>query len=121
MAKILLVDDSKVVRKILTLDLESLGHYVHAADCGAAGIKAMDKEKFDLIISDLNMPDMDGLVMADIVASRYDTPILMLTTEDCSSELMGRAKTIGVKGWMVKPVESSVLRQSIDKVLGNSK
>ena len=119
MAKILLVDDSKVIRQGLSLSLESLGHNVHVAECGAAGIKAMDKEKFDLIISDLNMPDMDGLVMADIVASRYDTPILMLTTEDCSSELMGRAKTIGVKGWMVKPVDNKDLKQTIDKVLAS--
>ena len=117
MAKILLVDDSKVIRQGISLTLQSFGHEVHAVECGAAGIKILDKEKFNLIISDLNMPDMDGLVMADIVASRYDTPIIMLTTEKCTSELMARAKTIGVKGWMVKPVENESLKNTINEIM----
>ncbi|MFK7827960.1 MAG: response regulator [Oligoflexales bacterium] len=117
MSKILLVDDSKVIRQGLSLAIQSFGLEVHTAECGAEGIKILDREKFNLIISDFHMPDMSGLVMADIITSRYDIPIIMLTTEECTSELRNKAKMIGVKGWMVKPMKNDILKQTIDKVM----
>lgn len=117
MTKILLVDDSKVIREGLSLSLQSFGYEVHTAKCGVDGIKIIDKEKFNLIISDYHMPDMNGLVMADIITSRYDIPIIMLTTEECTSDLRNNAKNIGVKGWMVKPMENETLKQTINKVM----
>ncbi|MFK7826640.1 MAG: response regulator [Oligoflexales bacterium] len=126
MAKILLVDDSKVIRQGISYTLECMGHEVITSPSGSEGIKALRESKdCQLIISDFHMPDMNGLTMAKLISSNNDCdssriPIVMLTTEDCSQELMEEAKNSGVKGWMKKPVSEPILRDIISKFIVDS-
>ena len=126
MAKILLVDDSKVIRQGISYTLECMGHEVITSPSGSEGIKALRECKnFQLIISDFHMPDMNGLTMAKLISSNKDCqssniPIVMLTTEDCTEELMAEAKESGVKGWMKKPVSEPNLRDIINKFVSEA-
>ena len=121
MAKILLVDDSKVIRQGISYTLECMGHEVVVSACGSEGIKMLREHKdCQLIISDYHMPDMNGLTMANLISSNEGcesskVPITMLTTEECSQELMAEAKKSGVKGWMKKPVSDKNLKDIITK------
>ncbi|NRA45066.1 MAG: response regulator [Oligoflexales bacterium] len=98
-----------------------MGHEVLTSPSGSEGIKSLrDNKDCQLIISDYHMPDMNGLTMANLISSNEGCdsskiPIIMLTTEECSQELMEEAKKSDVKGWMKKPVSEPVLRDIISK------
>jgi two-component system, chemotaxis family, chemotaxis protein CheY len=84
MAKILVVDDSVTMRQMVSLTLEKAGHTVHIADSGISALKLTDKERFDLVITDINMPGMGGLELIKELRMRQamrTKPILVLTTE----------------------------------------
>lgn len=120
MAKILAVDDSASMRQMVSFTLKGAGHeVVEAAD----GKQALDKAKgaqVDLVLSDVNMPVMDGieLVKALRALPNYKfTPILMLTTESTGDKKM-EGKRAGATGWLVKPFNPEQLLATIKKVLG---
>ena len=119
MAKIITVDDSVSVRKLVAATLQSAGHLVAEACDGQEGLEVTSKEAFDLVISDLNMPVMDGLTFIKQlrqVASYRTTPILILTTEmDPEKKKIARAS--GATGWIVKPFDPAQLLATIRKVL----
>ncbi len=120
MAKILAVDDSASMRQMVTFTLKGAGFdVVEAAD----GVEALGKAKsqtFDLVISDVNMPKMDGLTLIKelrkLPAFKF-IPMLMLTTESTADKKQeGRAA--GATGWIVKPFNPEQLLATIKKVLG---
>lgn len=117
--KILAVDDSKTMREMVSFTLKGAGHDVKEAEDGKDALNALKGGfKADLIITDLNMPNMDGFEL--ITALRGDpaykyVPILILTTESDPAK-KERGKTAGATGWIVKPFNPEKLIQVITKV-----
>ncbi len=117
MANILLVDDSMTFREELKMDLVQAGHVVLEAVNGEEGLKLAVEGNIDLIISDLNMPKMDGLTMCSHIREQgINTLIFMLTTQT-NPELKAQAAKLQIKAWIVKPYNKSALINGIAKVL----
>lgn len=116
MSKILVVDDSETLRAKLTGILESLGHQVVQADCGDVGLKMMlENQDIALIFSDFHMPGMDGLMMCSKrleYAELPKVPIIMMTTET-GVGLKERGRTVGIKAWIIKPLDENNLREAV--------
>ena len=123
MAKILVVDDSEIIRVQLRTDLTSVGHEVLEAYDGLNGLKVLTENKdVKLIISDVNMPEMDGLTMCEKIHSDPELrhiPIVMLTTQS-NPELKAKSKESGVIAWVTKPYKSNALIGGITKILSGS-
>ncbi len=120
MAKtILIVDDSSSVRIVLATTLKSAGYNVIDAVDGEDGLSKLTGEKIHLIISDVNMPKMDGITMVKKIKTmpKYKfTPICMLTTESEESK-MKAGKMAGAKAWIVKPFQPAVLLSAVEKLV----
>lgn len=120
MAKnILIVDDSESIRELVGLTLESSGYKVDKGVDGLDALKFLDGREINLVITDLNMPNMDGIQFISEVRKRegYSTiPILMLTTESLQSK-KEEAKAAGATGWIVKPFVQEKLLEVIKKVM----
>ncbi len=117
--KILIVDDSITIRQQVTFALAKAGFEVIEAGDGKFGLAALKaNEDINLIISDINMPNMNGLDMIEAIQAleKYSNiPVLMLTTEG-TFELIHRAKAAGAKGWFVKPFRADQLVLTINKL-----
>ena len=122
MEKILVVDDSKTTRQVLNFSLTDAGFNVTEAVDGMDALHFLETEKFDLIITDLKMPRMDGLELTvkirDTGEHKY-TPIVILTTE-CSDEKKLEGKQAGASCWIVKPFQPEQLLQVINLSLNKS-
>ncbi len=119
MAAILAVDDSASIRQTVTISLEQAGHKVDQAANGKEGLSKAESGGFDLIITDLNMPEMDGLSMIREIrkrASMAGVPILFLSTES-DAGFKQQAKAAGATGWITKPFSSDQLCRIVEKVL----
>ena len=117
MAKILTVDDSKVIRDLVEAVLSENGHEVTTADDGVEGLEATRTQKFDMILSDINMPNMTGISMVSKIrrlAGYEHIPIIMLTTES-SSFKKDKAKKMGATGWLQKPFDPDRLMKAVNK------
>ncbi len=119
MAKILAVDDQLVMRQMVKVVLEQAGHQVVTADDGVEALKALRADNFDMIISDVNMPNMGGISLVPKIR-RLDeyqyTPILMLTTES-SQYRKDKARQSGASGWLTKPFEPPRLINAVNKLI----
>ena len=119
MAKtILTVDDSKTMREMVAFTLKQAGYNVLEAEDGQKALGVLASNHVDAIITDLNMPVMDGISF--IRAARADakykfTPIMMLTTESESGKKQ-EGKTAGATGWIVKPFNPDKLIDVVKKV-----
>jgi two-component system chemotaxis response regulator CheY len=116
---VLVVDDSTSMRQMVAFTLKSAGFSVVEGGNGQEGLQKLDGQKVDLIISDLNMPVMNGMDMIRQIRSRPQykfTPILMLTTESQDAK-KAEGKAAGATGWIVKPFNPQQLLQVIGKVL----
>lgn len=103
MARILAVDDSEPMRQLVEQTLKTGGHEVVLGVDGQNALDIFATEKFDLIITDINMPVMDGIEFVRQIRTRNnDIPILALTTEGDDS-FRRRGEVAGVDGWIVKP------------------
>jgi two-component system, chemotaxis family, chemotaxis protein CheY len=120
MAKILIVDDSETLRTQLRSQLEESGYTVIEGHDGVDGLEKLTAQStVDLIICDVNMPNMDGLTMVTKVRQNdawKTIPILMLTTET-SADMKAKAKEIGIRAWVTKPYVPEKLLMAIQKVL----
>lgn len=118
-AAILTVDDSASLRQAIKIALSSEGYAVTEAADGAQGLEKADAAKFDLIITDLNMPVMDGLTMIRELRAKpahAGVPILFLTTES-DANIKAQAKAAGATGWLTKPFNADQLVAVVKKVL----
>ncbi len=121
--KILVVDDSSTMRRILVNTLNRLG-YTQTAQAGN-GVEALaecEKAQFDCILADWNMPEMDGLEMTIRLRkmSKYDvTPVIMVSTEDGKSDVV-QALTQGATDYIVKPFTPDVIQAKIERALSAS-
>lgn len=121
MAKIILaVDDSTSIRQMVAFTLKSAGYTVIEAVDGQDGLDKAKAQTVDLILTDQNMPRMDGLTLIRTLRTLpqfISTPILMLTTES-SDDVKMQGKSAGATGWIVKPFDPHKLLEVIKKVLG---
>lgn len=115
---VLTVDDSRTMRDMLRLALCDAGYTVVQAVDGLDGLAVLERETPDVIVTDINMPRMDGFGFIEAVradAGRRATPILVLTTES-DAEKKARARAAGATGWIVKPFNADKLVDAIRRV-----
>ena len=116
--RILAVDDSRTMREMVCFTLRSAGFEVSEAEDGKKALTALETAKVDLVVTDINMPNMDGIAL--IRSLRADArhramPIIILTTEsDAAKKAEGRAA--GATAWLVKPFSPERLVEVINKV-----
>lgn len=114
----LVVDDSRTMREMVSFTLKGAGFEVTESEDGKMALTAATGQAFDLVITDLNMPNMNGFEL--IKALRQNptfkfTPILMLTTEG-DEEKKSEGKSAGATGWLTKPFNPEKLVQVVQKV-----
>ncbi len=123
MAHILVVDDSSTMREIVSSFLSQNGFDVTVATDGRDGLQRLQADPgIRLVVSDINMPNMDGLTMAEKIRKELGNTgvrIVMLTTEDNAS-MRARGKEIGVTGWIVKPFRGEAVLGPFRKLCGLS-
>lgn len=116
---IVMVDDSPSMRMLLRAALSDLGYTVSEAEDGVAALAVLDGTNPDLLITDINMPRMDGFGLIEAVREQdhlRDLPILVLTTESSDAKKQ-RARNAGATGWIVKPFHPDKLAAAIRRVL----
>lgn len=115
----LVVDDSTSMRQMVAFTLTQAGFAALEAANGQDALRHLDGKRVDLIVTDLNMPVMDGITFIRQVRTQSGykfTPILMLTTES-QAEKKQEGKAAGATGWLVKPFDPQALLQVVGKVL----
>ena len=121
MAKtVLSVDDSASIRQMVSFTLKSGGYEVAEAVDGQDGLDKAKTKNYDLVLSDQNMPRMDGLSLIKNLRAlpQYRaTPILMLTTES-GDDMKTQGRAAGATGWLVKPFDPQKLLEVVKKVIG---
>lgn len=116
---ILVVDDSSSVRQVVGIALKSAGYDVIEACDGKDALGKLTGQKVHLIISDVNMPNMDGITFVKEVKklpSYKFTPIIMLTTESQESKKM-EGQAAGAKAWVVKPFQPAQMLAAVSKLI----
>jgi two-component system chemotaxis response regulator CheY len=117
--KILVVDDSSSVRSVVKSTLVREGYDVDDAADGKLGLEKAQGGRYDLIISDVNMPNMDGITMVKEIkklASMKFVSVCMLTTESEQSKI-AEGKAAGVKAWIVKPFDAGKLLAAVKQLV----
>ncbi|MDL1970011.1 MAG: response regulator [Candidatus Desulfofervidaceae bacterium] len=120
---ILIVDDSATMRKVILRTIRQSGYKVDEIIEAGNGKEALEKvksNKIDLIMTDINMPEMNGLEMIEILKSLPKTreiPILVISTEG-AEDIVGKAKAMGVNGFVRKPFTPQTIGDTLKKVLG---
>ncbi|ADK85382.1 response regulator receiver protein [Desulfarculus baarsii DSM 2075] len=117
--RILVVDDSLTIRNLLSMVLRQNGHDVVTAGDGFEGLQQLAAHRVDLIISDLNMPRMDGLSFIKKIRQNDSTsaiPVILLSTEKASRDI-DNAMDAGASKYLVKPVLPAVLAAEVKKLL----
>jgi two-component system chemotaxis response regulator CheY len=117
---IMTVDDSASVRQMVNFTLKQLGYEIIEASNGNDALRKIDKKQIDMLITDVNMPELDGISLVrkvrEIPAYRF-IPIIMLTTE-WETEKKQAGKAAGATGWIVKPFKPDQLLAVVKKVMG---
>lgn len=119
MSQVLIVDDSPSIRELLSSILRKAGFDVTSANDGQEGLDTAQKADYDLVITDVNMPNMDGIELLSNLRQlpKYNfKPILILTTE-YSQEMKQKGKDAGATGWLVKPFDPEKLIDVISRIL----
>ena len=116
--QVLAIDDSRTMRNLLNATLSGAGFSVDLAEDGEDGLRKFDQSDPDVIITDINMPKLDGFGFIEGARARQRArvvPILVLTTES-APEMKARAKSAGATGWIVKPFDEEKLVWAIERV-----
>lgn len=116
---ILIVDDSASLRQVLAISLRGAGYDVVEACDGADALRKLDGRKYHLIISDVNMPNMDGIAFvaaAKRLPAYKFTPIVMLTTE-AGDARKAAGQAAGARAWIVKPFQPATVLNAVSKLI----
>jgi len=121
MAKVILtVDDSPSIRQMVTFTLKSAGYEVVDAPDAPTALSRARARQFDMILTDINMPGMDGFATSAALRALPEyasVPILVLTTES-SDEMKQKGRASGATGWLVKPFDPQKLISLVKRVIG---
>jgi two-component system chemotaxis response regulator CheY len=119
--KVLVVDDQNSVRQMTRMTLEEIGFkHIHEAEHGKQAMEIASLQPLDLIISDYNMPEMDGLGLLRAVRGNpvvRKVPFILLTGRG-DKELVVKAAQAGVNNYLIKPFTAAILREKIEQVMG---
>ena len=116
---ILAVDDSPSMREMLATVLRESGFKVVEAEDGVKALEVAKSQPVDVVLTDQNMPNMDGLTLVRSLRELRDyksVPILLLTTES-SDSMKAQGRAAGATGWLVKPFDPATLLEVVQKVL----
>lgn len=119
MAKILAVDDARTMRELVRSILEGEGHEVAVAEDGVKAIEFARQNAVDLVLTDINMPNMNGISLVTklrLLADYENTPIIMLTTES-SDYKKTKARNMGADAWLQKPFDPPRLLKAVNTML----
>jgi two-component system chemotaxis response regulator CheY len=117
--RIVIVEDFNTSRQIIKKILTQKGYIVEEASDGREALKFFDGDKIDMVISDYNMPNMDGATLVEFIRKKEEyryIPIFMLSNET-NAEKLNRAKEAKITGWIKKPFDVAEFTKLIDKVL----
>lgn len=120
--KVLAIDDSRTIRMLLTQTLEGAGYDITCAEDGIDGLEKYKDMPPDVVITDINMPNLDGFGVISALRGpdvQSAIPILVLTTES-SADLKTRARDLGATGWIVKPFDDVALVDVLRRVTGHA-
>lgn len=123
MARILLVDDDDDVRRAMSRTLQRLGHEITSARAGREALASMEECAPDLLLTDINMPDMDGIELMMAVRKRWPgVPIIAVSGGGMLPKdlLLANASVLGAVATLQKPVELSALKEALGSALGPS-
>lgn len=118
---IMTVDDASTMRRMISFTLREAGHTVLEAEDGAQALKVLAGRPVDLVITDVNMPNMDGISLTRQLRTQpayRTTPIILLTTES-APEKKAAGKAAGATGWLVKPFQQDQLLAVLARVFPN--
>ena len=122
MPKIMVVDDSKVIREMVQAALAGEGHDIITAEDGTDALELARDITVDLVLSDINMPQMSGISLVSKLRRlpHYEeTPIIMLTTES-SDFKKNKAKSMGASAWLQKPIDPDRLVKAVNTMLAKA-
>ncbi len=122
MASILAVDDQRVMRDLVSAILSAEGHDLTLAEDGTVALELARQYQFDMVLSDINMPNMNGISLVSKLRRLEhftETPIIMLTTES-SDFKKDKAKKMGANGWLQKPFEPERLIKAVNVTLSKA-
>lgn len=118
--KVLVVEDSPTMRQLIVFALKRIrGFQIFEANDGVDGLKKLSADKFDLIVTDINMPIMDGLKLVSMVRNdpNYkETPIIIITTEGASED-RERALALGANEYITKPIQTAQILDTVRKLM----
>ena len=118
--KVLVVEDSPTMRQLIVFALKRIrGFQIVEANDGVDGLKKLSADKFDLILTDINMPIMDGLKLVSMVRNdpNYkDTPIIVITTEGATED-RERALALGANEYITKPIQTMKILETVKKLM----
>jgi two-component system chemotaxis response regulator CheY len=117
--KVLIVDDSSSVRTVARMALRERGYEVIEASNGKEALEKLDSERCHLVISDVNMPTMDGITLLKEIKRHPNykfTPVIMLTTE-AGEDKKQEGRAAGAKAWITKPFQPNVLIAAVSKLM----
>ena len=118
--RVMTVDDSKTMRDMVAFTLRGAGYHVTTAEDGRQAVNLLANEQVDIVITDLNMPNMDGVGLIRALRAQPKfraVPILMLTTESDPAK-KAEGKSAGATGWIVKPFNPEKLVEIVNRVCG---
>jgi len=118
--RILFVDDSSTVREMLETFLYELGYFnIQGAEDGVEALRLSDEDEYDFIITDINMPNMDGIELIRRLRGKLDyasVPIMVLTTE-YTQAMKDKGKAVGATSWVVKPFDLQLINKAMRETM----
>ena len=118
--KVLVVEDSPTMRQLIVFALKRIrGFQISEANDGVDGLKKLSSDKYDLILTDINMPIMDGLKLVSMVRNdpNYkETPIIVITTEGATED-RERALALGANEYITKPIQTMKILETVKKLM----
>ena len=115
--KMLLIDDDEWIRDSLSIFFESEGCHLKALETAEEGLKALEKQPYDIIIVDYRLPGMDGLDFLRQIKNSYSNAIKIMVTAYGNKELISEAKQIGVQGFLEKPISTKSIETSLSRLI----
>ena len=119
--RVLVVDDDPGIRDVLSCTISSMGYEVDTADNGAKGLEKFMKKPFDLVITDLNMPGMDGFTLAARIKAKHPQVMVVLVTGEGRDFVLDRGENCFVDDILFKPFHLKDIQGKVQSMLENEK